>query len=306
MAVSLQNNYFSPIFSPHLRAESIHCGLRDKVWGVAGESEERHWRAVLLTTGEGAIETGEEIIALKAPCLAWVPWRPDRCLRIKAGGVGYHFSAGNEVLIDAVGNNPESADLRILVDRRVIATMEEGSEMIADAEHAFDLIVRELHRQRNGSWNMAMAQVRSILVFLWRLSGIEDVAIQTRGESSRILQRFRQLLEMHFRDRWGVADYAEALGISHDRLHDICRRELDRSPLQLIHERVLHEARLRLERSALTVEQVANSLGFRDVSHFSRFFKAKSGFPPAKYRETITNSVRDGTEIPGNSYADWP
>ena len=296
----------SMTISPHLRAERIQCGLHDKVLGLASNSGEKHWRSILLTFGAGAIETGDEIISFRAPCLAWVPWRPGRSLRIKAGGVGYLFSVGEEVLADAIGSNPESIDLRFLVDRRVVATPEDEPQIIADAEHAFDLIVRELHRPRSGSWNMVLAQVRAVLVFLWRLSGVEEVAIRTQGEHSRILQRFRQLLEMHFRERWSVGDYAEALRISHDRLHDICRRQLGKTPIRLIHERVVHEARLRLERSVLTVEQVANSIGFRDVGHFSRFFKSKVGLPPAKYRETVAHPVRDGVEVAASTYADWP
>jgi len=305
MTISAQNDRIAAI-SPHLRAERVQGGLRDKILGYASNSSDRQWRGVLLTSGEGQIETGDEVITLRAPCLAWVPWRPGRSLRIRAGGVGCYFSVGDEVLVDVIGNNPESADLRLLVDRRVIADMDGEPQMITDAEHAFDLIVRELHRPRNGSWNMVLAQVRSVLVFLWRLSGIEEMAVQTQGEASRILQRFRQLVEMHFRERWQIGEYADALGISHDRLHDICRRELGKTPIQLVHERVLHEARLRLERSVLTVEQVANTLGFRDVSHFSRFFKAKSGLPPATYRDTVANSARDGTEVAISSYADWP
>jgi len=302
------NPLYAPVsaISPHLKAEGIQCGLRDKVLGLAGDSSQKHWRCILLTTGTGAIETGDEIVALEAPCLAWVPWRPGRSLRIRAGGVGAYFSVSEEVLVDAIGSNPESVDLRLLVERRVVASMADEREMIGDAEHALDLIIRELHRPRSGSWNMVLAQVRSILVLLWRLSGIEEVAILSQGEPSRLLQRFRQLLEINFRERWPVGDYAAALQISHDRLHDICRRELDKTPRQLIQERVIYEAKLRLERSAMTVEQVAGSIGFRDVGHFSRFFKSKVGLPPASYRDSIAASARSGGTAPQSTYADWP
>lgn len=291
---------------PNVRAERIRCALRDRVLGLGADSSARHRRAVLLTSGSGTITTGNEVLALKAPCLAWVPWRPGRTLRVNAGGVGYHLAVGDEVLVDAIGTGSEAVDLRYLVDRRVIAGLEDEAAVIADCEHSFDLVVRELYRPRNGSWTMVQAQVRAVLVIVWRLSGVEEFAVKAQGEASRILQRFRQLVEMHFRDRWPVRAYAGAIGISHDRLHDICRRELDRTPSQLIHTRVVHEARLRLERSMLTVEQVAGSLGFRDVGHFSRFFKAKVGLPPAAYREKVALSVKHGYEVRETNYADWP
>jgi AraC family transcriptional activator of pobA len=258
----------------------VQCALQDRVLGLGQGMAERLWRAVLLTSGRGSVTTGEEVVPLIAPCLAWIPWRPDRTLKIHAGGVGYQFSVDGEALVGAIGNNPESVDLRYLVDRRIVAAIENDPETIADAENAFDAIMRELHRPRSGSLTMVQALLCAV--------------------------RFRQLVEMHFRDRWQIGSYAEAIGISPDRLHDICRRKLGKTPSQLIQERVVHEARLRLERSALTVEQVANSLGFRDVGHFSRFFKSKAGLPPATYRHRMALSVGDDPEVPVSTYADWP
>jgi AraC family transcriptional activator of pobA len=291
---------------PDVHADHVRCALQDRVFGMGGAAGERFRRGILLTSGTAAIITGEQEIPLKAPCLAWIPWRSERTVRVHAGGVGYYFTVGEEVLVDVIGNNPEAVNLRILEDRRVIASLEGEPATIADATHAFDLIVRELHRPRHGSWTMVLSQIRTLLVLLWRASGVEEIASRAQGEPSRILQRFRQLVEIHFRERWPVAAYADALGLSHDRLHDICRRELGKTPSRLIHERVVHEARLRLERSALTVEQVSSSLGFRDVGHFSRFFKSKVGLPPAAYRDRVTLAAADGAEVAETSYADWP
>ena len=255
---------------PLVHADRVHCALQDRVLGLGQSRAERLWRAVLLTSGRGTVTTGEDIVLLAAPCLAWVPWRPGRELKIHAGGVGYQIAVDDQALVGAIGNEPESVDLRYLVDRRVVAVIENDPETIVDVENCFDVVVRELHRPRSGSLTMVQAQLCALLVILWRLSGVE------------------------------------AIGISPDRLHDICRRKLGRAPSQLIQERIIHEARQRLERSALTVEQVANSLGFRDVRHFSRFFKSKAGLPPATYRDRVVLPVGDDYKVSESSYADWP
>ena len=290
----------------NVRADPIQCALHDRVLGLGATPGERYWRSILLTSGEGTILHKGETYSLHAPSLAWIPWGDDHVFKIKAGCVGYQFAIGDQVLANAIGHNPESADLRYLMDRRVVAPLHEAPETVRDAENAFDLIVRETHNPRSGSWTMVQAQVRAILVFLWRMSGADDLTQQAQGQPLRILQHFRQLLEAHFRDRWSVHMYADTIGISPDRLHDICRRELDRSPLQLVHERAIHEARLRLERSSQTVEQVASSLGFRDVGHFSRFFKSKVALPPGAYRDRAARAAADGAEIHPSNYSDWP
>lgn len=289
-----------------VHAEPIHCALHNRVLGLIRPDDARIWRGVLLTSGTGAIEGADAATPLQAPCLAWIPWTEGQQLRVRAGCVGYEFVIGDQVLANAIGHNPESADLRYFLDRLVVARLDDSSEAVADAEHAFGLIVREVHVPRIGSWTMVQAQVRAILVTLWRLSEGTGPGVVPPGRSSRILQEFRQLLEAHFRDRWAVRRYADALGVSADRLHDICRRELGRPPLQLVHERLAHEARLRLERSTETVEQVADSLGFRDVGHFSRFFKSKVGMPPGRFRDQAAQAADEGRSRQASTYADWP
>lgn len=290
-----------------VHAEPIQCALHNRVLGLSRPDESRIWRGVLLTSGTGVIENGDAATPLQAPCLAWVPWVAGQALRVRAGCVGFQFTIGDQVLANAIGHNPESADLRHFLDRQVVAGLDDAADAdaIADAAHAFGVIVREVHGPRVGSWTMVQAQVRAILVTLWRLSEGAGTATQP-GRSSRVLREFRQLLEAHFRDRWPVRGYADALGVSADRLHDICRRELGRPPLQLVHERLAHEARLRLERSSETVEQVADSLGFRDVGHFSRFFKAKVGMPPGRFRDQAALAADEGRGRQPSTYADWP
>lgn len=290
---------------PEVRAEPIECALRDRVLGLGAAPEQTHWRSVLLTSGEGAIMQKGEPRTVKAPCLAWFPSQEGRAFRIKAGGVGYHLAIGDQVLANAIGHNPESSDLRYFLDGSVMVSLDDAAETVADARHAFDVIVREIRHPKTGAWTLLQAQVRTLLVLLWRTSGGGVAPAPAHGQTSRLLLTFRQLLEAHFRNRWTVRAYAEALGISTDRLHDICTRELGRTPQHLVQERTIYEARLRLERSAQTVDQVAGALGFPDVGHFSRFFKAKVGLPPGAYRDRAAQAAADGRAEDVN-YSDWP
>ena len=76
-----------------------------------------------------------------------------------------------------------------------------------------------------------------------------------------------------------------------------------KSPLELIHERLIAEAKLRLGQSQQSVEQIGFGLGFRDPGYFSRFFKSRVGEPPGAYRRKIAaQSEKD--LVP--SFAAWP
>jgi len=49
-------------------------------------------------------------------------------------------------------------------------------------------------------------------------------------------------------------------------------------------ERRLVEAKRLLQFTSLSINEVAAELGFHDIAHFSRFFKAKAGHPPIAWR----------------------
>lgn len=297
-----------PPFHPVIRAEHMQCALQDRVFGLGISASDHHWRGILLQSGRGAILDGEDEMRLRGPCLVGLPWPARAKLRISAGGVGFQIAMGGPVMANAIGHNPDSADLRLLTERRVLASLEDQPAMAEHLAHAFGRILEEARHPGLGFETMAEAHLRAILVHLYRFAGArEGDALRAWGRSARILRHFRQLVEIHFRERWTVARYAAAIGISADHLHEVSRRELDRTPRQLIRERVIHEARLRLERSSQTVEQLAGSLGFRDVGHFSRFFRSAMGRPPGAYRRQVQRAIRDGMESPPlPHFSDWP
>jgi AraC family transcriptional activator of pobA len=116
------------------------------------------------------------------------------------------------------------------------------------------------------------------------------------------VQRFRQLVELHYRESLGVEAFAGLLGVTRAHLHDACLRDAGRTPLALIHDRLITEAKLRLEQTELLVEQVAYGLGFREAAYFNRFFRRMTGQSPGAYRRT-RRAARHPSPA---SFAAWP
>jgi AraC-like DNA-binding protein len=177
---------------------------------------------------------------------------------------------------------------------------------VAEISPLISGFVRELGDPTRSSWMVASAYIRLILMALWRGSDGERSEQRGQGETGSILQRYRQLVEAGFRRHRPISDYAAELGVTADRLHSICQRALGRSPIQLLHERVVQEAKLRLERSARNIQEISDSLGFRDPTYFSHFFKRKTGLSPAGYREIARASAGSENSMLSSGYADWP
>jgi AraC-like DNA-binding protein len=292
----------------HASAQSLSSALHVRRYALQAERRDASRAAILLASGEGSIGGGDAAaaIALTAPCLVWLPIQPGHYLRVAAGSSGELLTLSDMLVKDAIGQGAESVRLRFLNDRAVVVNGIANAAALAEVAHSFASIAREVRLDERGSWNYLTAHVALILVHCWRLSGLEDVTRQGHDSHTALLLKFRHLVETHFRDRWKIADYARSLGVSHDRLHDTCVRSLRRTPLELLHDRVAHEASLRLARSGLGIEALADDLGFRSATHFSRFFKQRTGFTPAGYRRAAHAAAAGAASLPPSTYADWP
>jgi AraC family transcriptional regulator, transcriptional activator of pobA len=287
-----------------VRADAILSALRDRTFRLALPTPGPAYCGMLLTSGDGALQDGDTSLPLPAPCLTWTPLSADMALNLHAGTTGAFVLLGEDVLALALGHNAESAELGRIARLRANVPLDGARRVQDERLAALEVIRREQRDPRHGSESLIEGHVRALLVHLWRHASPDMAAIGGEARGTRVLRRFRQLLEMHFRARWRIGRYADALGLSPDRLHDLCQRRLGKSPRQLVQERQMHEARLMLERSTLTVDQVAAALGFADGAQFSRFFAARAGLPPGRYRKLT--GERSGTVPAAASYADWP
>ena len=86
-----------------------------------------------------------------------------------------------------------------------------------------------------------------------------------------------------------VSDYAAALGVSGRHLNACVRTSLGRSASDVIHARLLDEARRRLQHTDVPVARIADDLGFCDASYFVRFFRRHVGVTPARFRRDREN-----------------
>jgi AraC family transcriptional activator of pobA len=290
----------------NLVAQSLPVALHPRSFSQPSNLRGATRCCVFLANGAAQYRSSEIELGLSAPALAWLPADGNAQLRIPAGAQGHLVWVTDALARAALGEQAESAQLRQALERPLLAGEPLAPEVLADVEHAFAAIEREVQRGGGGSRVFLAAQLAVLLVHCWRCSGLEDVAAKGYGADSTLLFRFRQLVEMHLRDHWRIARYAEALGISHDRLHDVCVRTLRRTPMQLLHERLAHEASQRLLRSGFTIGQIAGDLGFRSTAYFTQFFTRATGTPPGRYRRATVESRASHGAQASATFADWP
>ena len=104
--------------------------------------------------------------------------------------------------------------------------------------------------------------------------------------SYKAFLNFRKLIEENYCRLHTVKDYAALLNVSSKTLTLYVNECSKYSPLELINNRIILEAKRLLRYSVLSVKEIAFRLGFEDPSYFAKFFKRLVKQSPADYRES--------------------
>jgi AraC-like DNA-binding protein len=110
--------------------------------------------------------------------------------------------------------------------------------------------------------------------------------------SARISSLFIELLERQFpiesphqQLRLRTAkDYADRLAVHVNHLNKVLKENTGKTTTAIISNRIVQEAKILLRQTDWNVSQIAYTLGFEEVAHFSNFFKKQTSLPPVAFR----------------------
>ncbi len=110
---------------------------------------------------------------------------------------------------------------------------------------------------------------------------------EVNEEKFHLLRHYHLLVELHFRKQHQVQFYAGLLNKSPKTIANIFSLYSKKTPLQVIIERVITEAKRLFYYTDKSVKEIADDLGFDDVSHFSKFFKKQTSLNPTELKKNV-------------------
>lgn len=130
--------------------------------------------------------------------------------------------------------------------------------------------------------------------------------LSERTHSDSLVHKAQNLLQKHMSKDVPMSELARELAVSERTVIRRFNAALGQSPLSYLQGLRIEAARGLLEGSDLTVEKVAEQVGYLDTSSFSRLFRQKVGYSPGAYRNRFlpgrTRSAGDGADdAPGAS-----
>eukprot|EP01137_Pigoraptor_chileana_P022501 Opistho-2@7007 len=107
-----------------------------------------------------------------------------------------------------------------------------------------------------------------------------------QGQNQNYLIKVRELegfIDDNYTTMKSPAQYAEKMFVTAKQLNRICKETLNKSTSDLIFDRIILEAKRLLAHSSFTIPEIAEKLGYTDVSYFSRLFRKRTGKTPISF-----------------------
>ena len=101
------------------------------------------------------------------------------------------------------------------------------------------------------------------------------------------LEEFLELLEMHITTHKQVSQYTDLMNLSAYQLNEITKTTMGKTASELINEHIILEAKRNLLATTNQIKDIADLLGYEDISYFIRFFKKQTGYSPEAFRHNL-------------------
>ena len=262
-----------------IHLEELDDRTRPNDWNIRAHAHADLNHVFHITAGGGVMHVDGEMIAFTAPCLLLVPSGRVHGFAYEVETAGSVLTVADSYLRDLTAREPAFAGLF-----RAPRQLPLGPESTIAAS------LRELSRELVWTAPAGGAAVEGHLLTilveaLRRLVRVEAATPAVQGGHVTLVARFRELVEAHYREGLPMEAYAGRLGVTVARLRGACLRVAGATPLRLVQDRLMLEAKRALLYSNMTVAEVAYHLGFDDPAYFSRFFAKAEGLSPKRYRD---------------------
>ncbi|MBV6645683.1 MAG: helix-turn-helix domain-containing protein, partial [Cyclobacteriaceae bacterium] len=155
--------------------------------------------------------------------------------------------------------------------------------------------IDEFQTRDNIQGEMLQMLLKRLIIKITRLARAQMMTRELDHQQIDIVRKFNTLVDLNYRAKKQVADYAELLFKSPKTLSNLFAKYNQKSPLHIIHERITLEARRLLIYTDKTAKEIAYDLGFDEVASFHKMFKKITGETPQQFKtshQKASNAAR--------------
>ena len=173
-------------------------------------------------------------------------------------------------------------------------------ELSQDQEEKVARIFKRMFDEINSEYTYKYDAIRNLVMELvhygMKMNPFSHFDKRDSNASQRISTLFLELLERQFpidenhirMNLRSPSQFAEQLNVHVNHLNRAIKETTGKTTSQIIAERILKESKALLKSSHWAISDIAYALEFKEVTHFSNFFKKHAEISPSKFRTSTT------------------
>lgn len=166
-----------------------------------------------------------------------------------------------------------------------------SDEEVVEVELIFNKIQKEINSDYVYKYDLIRNYVAELIHFGQKLQPLTAL-YSKHNSAARVSSLFAELLERQFpiespHQRLTLRtakDFANRLSVHVNHLNKVLKENTGKTTTELISTRLIKEAKILLKQTDWNISEIAYSLGFEELAHFSNFFKKQTSFTPLAFR----------------------
>ena len=271
-----------PLSGPMLHVESVEARSARHHWKIEPHLHQVLHQLIFVMRGRGLVQAESVRMQFRPPALMLMPAGAVHGFEFEPGTTGYVVSLSVELQHELGRREPE---LAVLFTAPLTLELDSAALRATDLASAFRMLAREAVRSSTGHELALQGWLEVLLANVLRLARRRPAGTDlTSGRRRALVARFSERIERRYRKGEPLTDYVAALNVSESRLRNACLAVTGQTPVQLLHQRMLLEAKRQLLYTDEPVRGIAYALGFTDAAYFTRFFSRHVGLSPRAFR----------------------
>jgi AraC family transcriptional activator of pobA len=260
---------------PHFQVEKLPSA--HDLNFLQADSGERcaYFRLLWITSGEGSFWIDMQQYAIGPNFLFFI--RPGQVHTLERAdsleGYSITFTGSFLGMDDEKYDSQYTGNLLGFFSQQVVQI---DCETMIDIKETLDKMIKEQYNVHAFSIELLKRYFKIFLIYLTRqFDEIRETGLQTKNVE--YVKRFMALVDKDFKEKKMVADYALDLYLTPNYLNQIVKKVTGHSAGYHIRQRIILEAKRKAVYSDKSMKEIAYTLGFTDIAHFSKLFKKIAG-----------------------------
>ncbi|MFT5111606.1 MAG: AraC family transcriptional activator of pobA [Parasphingorhabdus sp.] len=275
----------------YLYIASLEESLPKHNWEIHPHRHDNLHQLLIVEEGHVDVQIQDKNSREKGQCILSIPPKEVHGFLHQPGVRGYIVTI-TDAFLHGLFSETERQKFTLLFDESLIVNFDPESKSSWDFEMLVRQLVREYRKPQEGQSSVLGAYLKVLFVVMARILSIQSTDANPQGPRIKYFEDFKKLLEQHFAEHYSVDQYAKQLGMTCGRLNRLCQRYAGQNAMQIIHGRVISEAKRQLIYIDSSMNEISYALGFKDPAYFSRFFNKHCGEPPGKFRTRLHKEIK--------------